>query len=77
MVRLDGRPMMENAIMKVKLEECYSGHDNFNVRVTLPDGGRYIVPLEGMKFPSRKLSSAVLDLLETVEGIPRKRVRFT
>jgi len=34
------------------------------------------VPLEGMKFPSRKLSSAVLDLLENVEGIPRKSVRF-
>jgi len=64
------------ARMKVKLEECYSGHDNFNVRVTLPDGGRYIVPLEGMKFPSKKLSSAVLDLLENVEGIPRKSVRF-
>jgi len=62
--------------MKVKLEECYSGHDNFKVRVTLPDGSRYTVPLDGMEFPSRKLSSAVLDLLESVECIPRKNVRF-
>jgi len=62
--------------MKVKLEKCYSGHDNFNVRVTLPDGSRYKVPLDGVEFPSRKLSSAVLDLLENVEGIPRKNVRF-
>jgi len=62
--------------MRVKVEQCYSGHDNFNVRVTLPDGSRYTVPLEGMEFPSRKLSSAVLDLLESVEGIPRRNVRF-
>jgi len=64
-------------MVKVKLEECYCGHDNFVVRVTLPDGARYSVPLQdGLKFPSRKFSSAVLDLLETAEGIDRRRVRF-
>ena len=63
--------------MKVKLEECYCGHDRFSVRVTLPDGARYSVPLQdGLKFPSRKLSSAVLDLLEAVEGINRRKVQF-
>lgn len=63
--------------MKVKLEECYCGHDRFIVRATLPDGRRYPVPLEdGLTFPSRALSTKVLDLLESVEGVPRRKVRF-
>lgn len=61
--------------MLVKLEACWSGNDKHHTRVTLPCGSRYMVPTED-GYPSRKERSRILDLLERVEGIPRRKVRF-
>ena len=61
--------------MLVKLEACWSGGDKHHTRVTLPCGSCYMVPTEN-GYASRKERSLILDLLESVEGIPRRKVRF-
>ena len=59
--------------MIVKVEQCYSGHDKFRFRLTLPDGKREFVP--GREW-TRTVATDALNLLERVYGARRSRIRF-
>lgn len=45
-------------------------------RLTLPDGSRESIPNPEGDYWDRKTAKAALDLLETVCGLDRRRIRF-
>ena len=61
--------------MIVYVEECWAGHENWQARMTTPDGTRVVCNINGMKYPGRKMSTMLLDRLEA-EGYNRPNIRF-
>jgi hypothetical protein len=58
--------------MKVKIERCFAG-GNFYFRLVLPNGQRERINEENW---TRKVSSEALDLLESVYGFQRNKIKF-
>jgi len=61
--------------MIVYVEECYAGHENWDARMTTRDGKRLACNINGIKYPSRRLSTMLLDRLER-EGCERSNIRL-
>ena len=62
--------------MKVKVEGCWSGHENYSWRLTTPDGQRVVVGTSDIGIWTRRDATACLDSLERELGLPRDSVRF-
>jgi len=61
--------------MKVFVEECWSGNDKIHARITTLDGRRFRCNTDGLPFPSRAMSTEMLNMLEA-EGYTRASIRF-
>jgi len=58
--------------MKVKVETCWNGGDNYSQRLTLPDGRRYSVRGDWTAEVKREARR----ILEVETGIPATSFRF-
>lgn len=62
--------------MKVRVEECCSGHDNYYFRCTLPDGERVNVGHNTDGEPwCREYASELRDYLQREHGVKRNSVK--
>lgn len=61
--------------MKIKVENCWTGGEKFNFRLTLPNGSRVLVPALGGQW-HRGVAKRALDVLEGL-GFKRRTIQFT
>jgi len=59
--------------MKIKVENCWSGNNNYYFRLTMPDGKRETIKSDSW---DRITASRALDLLSSVYGFKRANIRF-
>lgn len=61
--------------MKVKAESCFNGH-GFEVRLTLPNGVRLVMPMPEEAW-CRSVAIRAKNLVQAETGASRKSIRFT
>lgn len=61
--------------MRVSTEICWAGNNRFEVRLTLPDGTRLVMPCpeEGW---CRAVAIRAKDLIVTETDVDRRKIRF-